>query len=105
MHTGRHWLHQKLIAYACPHYLKAVAREFGCSRNTVRKWVRRYEPGRPSREASNRNCVAATRGGEQRNENGQSVTPSAQAGGRRKLDSVGGRGRASGGKAKPVSRR
>ena len=47
-----------------------------------------------NREVSNRNCVAATRGGEQRNENGQSVTPSVQADGQRELDSVGGGGRA-----------
>jgi transposase-like protein len=32
-------LHQKLVAFA---------REFGCSRNTVRKWLRRHVPGKPS---------------------------------------------------------
>ena len=47
-----------------------------------------------NREASNRNCVGAIRGGEQRNENGQSVTPSVQADGQRELDSVGDGGRA-----------
>ena len=33
-----------------------------------------------SREVSNRNCVAAMRGGEQRNENDQSVTEAARVG-------------------------
>ena len=58
-----------------------------------------------NREVSNRNCVGAIRGGEQRGEKGQSVTPSAQAGGQRELDSVGGGGRACEQKAKPVRRR
>src|SRR5512147_2781552 len=48
MRTDRHWLHQKLIAFARTHGLKAAVREFGCSRNTVRKWLRRYQPGKPS---------------------------------------------------------
>jgi transposase len=48
MRTDRHWLHQKLVAFARHNGLKAAAREFGCSRNTVRKWLRRYQPGRPS---------------------------------------------------------
>src|SRR5262245_10850282 len=48
MRTDRHWLHQKLVAFARAHGLKAAAREFGCSRNTVRKWLRRYQPGKPS---------------------------------------------------------
>ncbi len=48
MRTDRHWLHQKLVAFARINGLKAAAREFGCSRNTVRKWWRRYEPGKPS---------------------------------------------------------
>ena len=47
-----------------------------------------------SRAVSNRNCVAVRRGGEQRNENDQSVTQTAQAGGRGELDSVGVDGRA-----------
>jgi len=55
-----------------------------------------------NREVLNRNCVVATRGGEQRNENGQSVTTTAGNGGQRELDSVGGSGRACVGKAKPV---
>ena len=46
-----------------------------------------------SREVSNRNCVVATRGGEQWNENGQSVTTSAVKGGQGELDSVGNGGR------------
>lgn len=48
MRTDRHWLHQKLVAFARAHGLKATAREFGCSRNTVRKWLRRHRPGKPS---------------------------------------------------------
>ena len=56
MRTDRHWLHQKLVAFARSHGLKAATREFGCSRNTVRKWIRRYQPGQPSslREQSRR---------------------------------------------------
>ena len=42
-----------------------------------------------NRAVSNRNCVAAMRGGEQRNENDQSVTQVSRVGGRRELDSVG----------------
>ena len=48
MRTDRHWLHQKLVAFARVHGLKAATREFGCSRNTARKWLRRYQPGTPS---------------------------------------------------------
>jgi len=48
MRTDRHWLHQKLVTFARAHGLKATAREFGCSRNTVRKWLRRYQPGKRS---------------------------------------------------------
>ena len=48
MRTDRHWLHQKLVAFARANGLKAAAREFGCSRNTVRKWLRRHVPGKPS---------------------------------------------------------
>ena len=55
-----------------------------------------------NRAVSNRNCVVATRGGEQRNENDQSVTQTAQAGGRGELDSVGVDGRAFERVAKPV---
>ena len=47
-----------------------------------------------SRAVSNRNCVAAMRGGEQRNENDQSVTQTCQEAGRGELDSVGVDGRA-----------
>ncbi len=46
-----------------------------------------------NRAVSNRNCVAAMRGGEQRNENDQSVTQVVQRGRRRELDSVGVDGR------------
>ena len=48
MRTDRHWLHQKVVTHAREHGIKATAREFGCSRNTVRKWLRRAVPGKPS---------------------------------------------------------
>jgi transposase-like protein len=56
MRTDQHFLRQKLVQYARQHGLKAAARAFGCSRNTVRKWLRRYQPGKPSslRECSKR---------------------------------------------------
>jgi hypothetical protein len=57
-----------------------------------------------SRAVSNRNCVAARRGGEHRNENDQSVTQTVRVGGRRELDSVGVDGRAFERRAKPVKR-
>ena len=57
-----------------------------------------------NRAASNRNCVAARRGGEQRNENDQSVTQAARVDRRRELDSVGVDGRACERVAKPVKR-
>ena len=57
-----------------------------------------------NRVVSNRNCVVATRGGEQRNENDQSVTQTARAGRRCELDSVGVDGRAFERMAKPVER-
>jgi len=46
-----------------------------------------------NRAVSNRNCVAAMRGGEQRNENDQSVTQVVLVDNRRELDSVGVSGR------------
>ena len=55
-----------------------------------------------NRAVSNRNCVAVRRGGEQRNENDQSVTQAARVGSRRELDSVGVDGRACERVAKPV---
>jgi len=57
-----------------------------------------------SREVSNRNCVAERRGGEQRNENDQSVTQGCRRAVRRELDSVGEDGRACERRAKPVER-
>src|SRR5215510_4064271 len=48
MRTDRHFLHQKLVAFAARHGIKAAARAFACSRNTVRKWLRRHIPGKPS---------------------------------------------------------
>jgi len=55
-----------------------------------------------SRAVSNRNCVAAMRGGEPRNENDQSVTEDGREAVRRELDSVGVDGRAFERLAKPV---
>jgi len=60
-------------------------------------------PAVKSRGVSNRNCVVATRGGEQRNENDQSVTTSRHTE-TRELDSVGVDGRAFERVAKPVKR-
>ncbi len=57
-----------------------------------------------SREVLNRNCLAERRGGEQRNENDQSVTQGCREAVRRELDSVGVDGRAFERVAKPVER-
>ena len=57
-----------------------------------------------SRAVSNRNCVAAMRGGEQRNENDQSVTQVVPKDSRRELDSVGVDGRVFERKTKPAKR-
>jgi hypothetical protein len=57
-----------------------------------------------NRAVLNRNCVAAMRGGEQWNENGQSVTQIVRTGGRSELDSVGVNGRVSELKTKPAKR-
>ena len=57
-----------------------------------------------NRAVSNRNCVAAMPGGEQRNENDQSVTQASRVGSRRELDSVGVVGRVCWIKTKPVKR-
>jgi transposase len=48
MSAKRHILRQAVIRHAQEHGIKAAMRAFGCSRNTVRKWLRRYEPRRPS---------------------------------------------------------
>ena len=48
MNTDRHWLHQKLVVHARQHGVNDAARGFGCSRNTVRKWLRRFQPGKAS---------------------------------------------------------
>jgi transposase-like protein len=41
MHADRYLLRQKVVACARTHGIKAAVRSFGCSRNTVRKWLRR----------------------------------------------------------------
>jgi hypothetical protein len=56
-----------------------------------------------NRAVSNRNCVMETRGGEQRNENGRSVTTFVGRDEQSELNSVGGDGRASERCAKPVA--
>lgn len=48
MKGRRYILRQKLVAYAWEHGRKATARVFGCSRNTIRKWLRRYRRRKPS---------------------------------------------------------
>ncbi|MEO0273372.1 MAG: helix-turn-helix domain-containing protein [candidate division WOR-3 bacterium] len=40
---NKYILRQKLINYAICHGIKAAMRAFSCSRNTVRKWLRRYK--------------------------------------------------------------
>ena len=47
MHAERHRLRQKIVAHARAHGIKATVRAYACSRNTVRKWLRRYRPGTP----------------------------------------------------------
>ena len=72
-----------------------------------RRWDRAVEVRScavKSRAVSNRNCVVATRGGEQRNENDQSVTQATRMGRRCELDSVGVVGRVYELKTKPVER-
>jgi predicted transcriptional regulator len=57
-----------------------------------------------NRAVSNRNCVAVMRGGEQRNENDQSVTQAVREDGHREPDSVGVSGRVCERKTKPAKR-
>ena len=102
-------------------YLTIVAH--GCFLPVLRKWTRKAgcKPALvrlrrrgdrtvgvrfcavKSRAVSNRNCVAAMRGGEQRGENDQSVTQTVRADGCRELDSVGEVGRVCECKTKPVA--
>ena len=48
MKGERYILRQKVVSHAREHGIRAAMRAFGCSRNTVRKWVRRYKPNKPS---------------------------------------------------------
>jgi len=48
MKGERYILRQKVVEHARRHGIRAAAKAFGCSRNTVRKWIRRYKPGTPS---------------------------------------------------------
>jgi len=41
-------LRRRMLLYAKKHGVKAAVREFGCSRNTVRKWLHRADPRKPS---------------------------------------------------------
>ena len=43
MKGDRYKLRQWVVAHARQHGIKAAARAYGCSRNTVRKWVRRHQ--------------------------------------------------------------
>ncbi len=67
-----------------PGVSSVIAPKAGCQPALVRlrrRWDRAVEVGFcavKSRAVSNRNCVAVRRGGEQRNENDQSVTQTAQ---------------------------
>ena len=36
---------QDMVKYAQSHSIKAAARRFGCSKNTVKKWFRRHQEG------------------------------------------------------------
>lgn len=49
MKAERHILRQRVVTWAREHGIRSAAQAFGCSRNTARKWVRRFEPGKPSR--------------------------------------------------------
>ena len=48
MKGERYVLRQRLVSYARQNGIKATMRAFSCSRNTVRKWIRRFQPGKPS---------------------------------------------------------
>ena len=48
MNGDRYKLRQWVVTHARRHGIKAAVREYGCSRNTVRKWIRRYQPGHSS---------------------------------------------------------
>lgn len=48
MKGDRYKLRQWVVDHARRHGIKAAARKYGCSRNTVRKWLRRYKPGHPA---------------------------------------------------------
>jgi hypothetical protein len=48
MKPERHILRQRVTAFAREQGIKAATKAFACSRNTVRKWLRRYVPGKPS---------------------------------------------------------
>jgi len=48
MKCERFILRQRLVSYARSKGLKAAMRAFACSRNTVRKWIRRVKAGKPS---------------------------------------------------------
>ena len=92
----RRWAVWQVFVWAAPMLVRLRRREDGAVK--VRSCAAK------SRAVSNRNCVVATRGGEQRNENDQSVTQTVHKGGRRELDSVGVDGRAFERLAKPVKR-
>jgi hypothetical protein len=87
---------------SCRRYPSTLKRELVRLRRRGDRAVEVRSCAVKNRAVSNRNCVAARRGGEQRNENDQSVTQTTRMGRRRELDSVGVDGRAFELKAKPV---
>jgi transposase len=48
MKGERFLLRQKVVSCARDKGIKATAKAFGCSRNTVRKWLRRFETHGPA---------------------------------------------------------
>jgi transposase len=57
-------LRLRLVRHARTHGIRAAARSFGCARNTVRTWLRRFERGGPStlleRSRAPRHCPHKT---------------------------------------------
>jgi transposase-like protein len=45
----RYDLRFRVVQFACQHSIKAAVREFGCTRPTVRKWLRRYRAAHGAR--------------------------------------------------------
>jgi len=52
--TPKHLMRERLVQYALQHGIRRAARVFGCSRNTVRKWLRRHQAEGDVQERSRR---------------------------------------------------